>query len=297
MTTGGTPRRSSADAALRPVALDVLERLLASRGGRVGLAVVVFVTLIVLGAPLVTWYDPLVMTRGQELQPPSLVHPLGTDQFGRDLWSRLAYGGRASLIVGVVAVILGGFVGVLSGLVAGFVGGAVDALVMRFYEGLFAFPGVLLAIAITAVLGPDPSTVAIAVAIVSTPAFARLTRSITLAERQQEYIVAARSLGLTDTRLLFHHLFPNVWSPIMVQMQVTMAHAVLLEAGLSFLGLGTRLPEPSWGSMLNESRGFLRQAPWMAFFPGAVLSSFVLGVFLVGDALQDALSGKGRGRG
>jgi peptide/nickel transport system permease protein len=261
-------------------------------GGRAGVALVALTGLVVVMAPLMTSHPPLEMARGEELQPPSLKHPMGTDQFGRDVWSRLAFGGRVSLVVGVVAVAIGSVVGVLSGLIAGFLGGAVDAGIMRFYEGLYVFPGVLLAIAIAAVLGPSPSTVALAVAIVNMPTFARLTRSTALAEREQEYVVAARSVGVPESGILFRHLLPNLLPPVLVQVQVAMAHAVLLEAGLSFLGLGTRPPDPSWGGMLNESRGFLRQAPWMAIYPGLILSAFVFGLFLLGDALQDALSGR-----
>lgn len=245
---------------------------------------------VVVGAPLLTSHNPLAMARGAELRPPSTSHLLGTDQFGRDTWSRLVFGGRTSLAVGLIAVLVGGATGTGSGLLAGYLGGAVDLVVMRLYDGLFAFPGVLLAIAITAVLGPGVRTVALAVGIVTVPAFARLARSSSVAERQREYVVAAQSLGATESRVMFRHVLPSLTPVVLVQIQVAMAHAVLLEAGLSFVGLGTRPPWPSWGGMLNESRNYLEEAPWMAIFPGLALLLFVLGLFLLGDALQDALS-------
>ena len=268
----------------------ILIRIISTPAGRIGVALVSAVTVAVLAAPVLAWHDPVAMARGFELQPPSSDHLLGTDQFGRDIWSRIAFGGRVSLAVGVVAVLLGSAVGVSSGLVAGYFGGLVDRIVMRVGDGLLAFPAVILAITITAVVGPSPQTVALAVGIVSLPTFARLTRAIALVQKQLEYITAARCLGLTDLRIIVRHLYPNVLPPILVQTQVAMAQAVLLEAGLSFLGFGVRLPEPSWGGMLAESRGFLREAPWMALFPGLALSLFVLGLFLLGDALREALS-------
>jgi peptide/nickel transport system permease protein len=265
-------------------------RAWASIGGKIGVGLVALTIGIVAGAPLWTSRSPLAMTRGAELQPPSSGHPLGTDQYGRDTWTRLAFGGRTSLAVGLVAVLVGGAAGIGSGLMAGYLGGVVDLVIMRVYDGLFAFPGVLLAIAITAVLGPGVGTVALAVGIVTIPAFARLARSSSVAERQREYVIAAQSLGATESRVMFRHVLPSLTPVILVQMQVAMAYAVLLEAGLSFVGLGTRPPWPSWGGMLNESRNYLEEAPWMAIFPGLALLIFVLGLFLLGDALQDALN-------
>jgi ABC-type dipeptide/oligopeptide/nickel transport system permease subunit len=247
---------------------------------------------IVAGAPLLAQHGPLTMTRGSELQAPSRAHPLGTDQYGRDTWSRLVFGGRTSLAVGVIAVLLGGLFGVGSGVVAGYRGGAVDLVIMRLCDAAFAFPGILLAIAITAVLGPGVTTVALAVGVVTIPAFARLARSTSVAERQREYVMAAQSLGATESRVMLRHVLPSLAPVVLVQLQVAMAQAVLLEAGLSFVGLGARPPWPSWGSMLSESRNYLEDAPWMAIFPGLALLVLVLGLFLLGDALQDSLSGR-----
>lgn len=268
------------------------------------LALLVLLTLATLAAaaPLVTRYDPLAQNRREAFQPPSPAHPFGTDEFGRDLFTRVIYGGRISLLSGAAAVLIAFSVGVPLGLAGGFFGGKVDAAIMRFLDFLLAVPAILLAMAIVAVLGPSAVNATLAVAVVSVPAFARLTRAGTLTLRAREFVTAARALGATDRYLMFRTILPNTLSPLLVQVTVAAAQAILLEAALSFLGLGVRPPDPSWGQMLNTGRSFLHQSPWYGLFPGIALTLTVLSLNNLADGLQpivdggrSALSGKGDG--
>ncbi|HVL98909.1 MAG TPA: ABC transporter permease [Egibacteraceae bacterium] len=223
------------------------------------------------------------------LQAPSAAHPFGTDEFGRDVLSRVIVGARVSLQVGFIAVGISLVAGVALGLVAGFYGGRIDDVVMRSMDVLFAFPWILLAIAILAVLGPGIVNAMVAIGVVFTPIFARITRGSVLSVREEVYVRAARSLGANDLRLLRRHVLPNVLAPIIVQTSISLAFAILNEAALSFLGLGVQPPAPSWGRMLAEGRGFIQQAWWMALFPGLAIFFTVLAFNLVGDGLRDAL--------
>ena len=228
------------------------------------------------------------------LQGPSLSHPFGTDELGRDVLSRVLIAARASLLVGLVSVGIALTAGVVLGLVAGFYGRRVDDVVMRLMDMLFAFPAILLAIAILAVLGPGIVNVMIAIGVVYTPIFARITRASVLSVREEVYVRAARSLGVGDLRLLRLHVLPNVLAPIIVQTSLSLAFAILSEAALSFLGLGVQPPDPSWGRMLLEGRGFVEQAWWMGVFPGIAIFVTVLSFNVVGDALRDALDPRQR---
>ncbi|SDN57183.1 ABC transporter permease [Geodermatophilus sp. DSM 45219] len=228
------------------------------------------------------------------LQPPSLEHPFGTDDLGRDILSRVVLGAAVSLRVGFLAVAFALVVGALIGLLAGFYGCWVDDVLMRFMDILFAFPAVLLAIAVLAVRGPGSGNTALAIGIVYVPVFARVTRASVLGVREEVYVRASRSVGASDWRLLTRHVLPNAAPPIIVQTSVSLAFAVLAEAALSFLGLGTQPPNPSWGLMLAEGRGFIDLAWWLAFFPGMAIFLTVLCFNLLGDGLRDVLDPRQR---
>jgi peptide/nickel transport system permease protein len=270
----------------------VFYRLLRSPTGVIGLAVMALLVVTAVFAPLIAPYDPLAQHQGAELAVPSATYWVGTDEFGRDIFSRIVYGSRISLIVGVLAVMVGGAIGISTGLAAGYLGGWLDACIMRLWDTLLAFPAILLGIAVAAVLGPGVSNAALALAIISIPQFSRITRAAVLSEKQREYIQAARCIGSQDRRIVLRHLLPNTVSPLLVQLSLAIAYAVLLEAGLGFLGLGTQPPDPSWGTMLNASRAYLRQAPWYAVFPGIALSTLLVGLNFLSDALRDALDPK-----
>ncbi|MGY1642892.1 ABC transporter permease [Geodermatophilus sp. SYSU D00703] len=228
------------------------------------------------------------------LQPPSPEHPFGTDDLGRDILSRVILGAAVSLRVGFLAVAIALVVGSLIGLLAGFYGRWVDDVLMRFMDVLFAFPAVLLAIAVLAVRGPGSGNTALAIGIVYVPIFARVTRASVLGVREEVYVRASRSVGASDFRLLTRHVLPNAAPPIIVQTSISLAFAVLAEAALSFLGLGTQPPNPSWGLMLAEGRGFIDIAWWLAFFPGMAIFVTVLCFNLLGDGLRDVLDPRQR---
>jgi len=231
---------------------------------------------------------------GNRLQPPSWEHSFGTDNLGRDILSRVIIGASVSLQVGFLSVGLALLAGTLIGLLAGFYGRWVDDTLMRLMDMLFAFPAVLLAIAILAIRGPGTTNTIIAIAIVYVPIFARVTRASVLGVREEVYVRASRSVGASDFRLLTRHVLPNAAPPIIVQTSVSLAFAVLAEAALSFLGLGTQPPNPSWGSMLAEGREFIEQAWWLAFFPGMAIVMTVLCFNLLGDGLRDVLDPRQR---
>ncbi len=228
------------------------------------------------------------------LQPPSGAHWFGTDELGRDIFSRVLVAARVSLQVGVIAVGISLALGVVLGLVAGYYGGWIDDVVMRVMDMLFAFPAILLAIAILAVLGPGVTNAMIAIGIVYTPIFARICRASVLSVREEVYVRAARAIGAGDVRILRLHVLPNVMAPLIVQTSLSLAFAILSEAALSFLGLGIQPPAPSWGRMLFDGRGFIEQAWWIVVFPGAAIFLTVLAFNVVGDAARDALDPKQR---
>ncbi|HEV8308354.1 MAG TPA: ABC transporter permease [Methylomirabilota bacterium] len=264
-------------------------RVLRLAAGHLGLPLALGVLLLGLLAPLVAPYGPLEMHPGQELRPPSRQHFLGSDEFGRDILSRVLFGARLSLAVGLLSVAIGTLVGGALGLSAGFWGGALETLATRLADSLLSFPAIILGIAVAAVLGPGAVNAAIAVGIVNVPTFTRLTWSSVLVEKEKEYVQAAECLGARDPRLVGRHILPNVLAPLLVQATIASAQAILLEASLSFLGLGAQPPQPSWGAMLNDARQFLREAPWYGVFPGLALSTLLLGLNLTADAIRDAL--------
>jgi peptide/nickel transport system permease protein len=252
------------------------------------LGIVGLVALAAVAAPWLAPYPPNDM--GVDLlAPPSLGHPFGTDDLGRDILSRVIHGASVSVVVGLIAVGTAAVVGVPLGLLAGYRGGLTDTVLMRVLDGLMAFPAILLAIAIMAVLGPSLQNAMIAIGVIYIPPFARIVRASVLSLREREFVDAARGLGAGALRVALGHVLPNCLSPVIVQASLGMGYAILVEAALSFLGLGVQPPQASWGSMLAEGRGFLDRAPWFATFPGLAIFVTVLGLNFVGDRLREAL--------
>ncbi len=267
-----------------------LARLVKNRSGLVGLILIaLFVTTSLLGALGATPYPPLEQHAPDRLTGPSETYWLGTDLFGRDLTSRLMKGGTNSLRVAITSVTLATVIGTLLGITAGFVGGLADNVIMRAMDVFFAFPTLLLALLVVAVLGPGLDNTIFAIAVVYTPIFARVARGPILSLKEMEFVTAARCLGISETRILFRHVLPNTMAPLIVQISLGLSWSLLTEAGLSFLGLGTQPPEPSWGLMLSESRSLAEIAPWLMLFPGLAIMLGVLGFNLLGDGLRDVL--------
>lgn len=223
------------------------------------------------------------------LQPPSAKHWLGTDGLGRDIFNRIVYGARISIRVGVLSVIGSIILGTILGVVAGYYGRWVDVLISRIFDIILAFPGVLLAIGIVAVLGPSLTNALIAIATINIPRFGRVIRSRVLSLKEEDYIMAAKSIGMKDSRILFRHILPNSFAPLIVQATLGIGTAILNAAALGFLGLGAQPPHPEWGAMLSDAIKFIQQAPWTVFFPGLAIMLTVLGFNLIGDGLRDAL--------
>ena len=236
--------------------------------------------------------DPLAMSITTRLEGPSADHPFGTDQYGRDLLSRVMAGAVTSIMVGVIAVGIGSAVGIVLGMLSGYVGGWVDETLMRFVDAVQGFPAILSALLFTAVFSPGMAVSMVAIGIAFVPAFARLTRGSVLELRDREFVVAARALGAPDRRLIVRHILPNTAAPLIVQATTSFPVAILAEAALAYLGLGTQPPHPSWGLMLKEAQNFLGMNPWFAIFPGAAIAFTVLGLNLLGDGLRDLLDPK-----
>ena len=272
----------------------VVRRAARARMAPFGAFVVVLAVLVALAAPLVAPYDPLAQDLGNTLARPNRVHVLGTDNVGRDVLSRVIWGTRVSLVAGLVSVALAVVTGGLLGILAGYCGGRADGLVMRLMDAVLSFPPLVLALALGAVLGAGLGGVLLALGVVYTPTFARLMRGQVLTITAREYVDAARALGAPAWRVAWRHVVPNAINPIIVQASLSVAFAILAEASLSFLGLGIQPPQASWGSMINAGRGYLQQAPWIVFGPGAALFVTVVGLNFVGDAVRDALDPRTR---
>jgi peptide/nickel transport system permease protein len=266
-----------------------LERFRRNRLAVIGFALIAVFVLIAVFASVISPFDPIQQNYDQLLQPPSIRHWFGTDNLGRDVLSRVIYGTRVSLTAGVVAVALAALIGVSLGLLAGFLGGVTDNIIMRLIDAMLAFPFLVLAISLAAILGPSLQNAMLAIAVVSIPVFARVTRGQVLSERERDYVQAAKALGANDPRIMLQHVLPNIAGPIIIQCTLSIAGAILAESSLSFLGLGVQPPTPSWGEMLNVARGYLRDAPWTAIAPGVLIFIAVLAFNLLGDGLRDAL--------
>lgn len=260
-----------------------------STSGKIGIVLVAIVVLAAVFADLFSPHGPIDMNPAHRMIGPSIYYPLGTDEFGRDILSRIIHGARISLQVGLISVSIALVIGGVLGLVSGFFGGWIDSVISRLLDILFAFPEILLAIALLAVLGSELRNVMIAIGIVYTPSFARIVRGPVLSAKKQEYVEASRVIGASTKRTMFKHVLPNVAAPLIVQSTIAFSFAIPTEAALSFLGLGAQPPDPSWGSMLAGGRRFVEQAPWMAIFPGLAIMIAVLGFNLMGDWLRDVL--------
>jgi len=257
-----------------------------------GLGIVIFFIIIALLAPWIAPYSYKEMKLTDKLMPPTGNHWFGTDDFGRDIFSRIVYGARISLWVGFFSVLGSVVAGTLLGIIAGYYGRWIDTIISRIFDIMLAFPSILLAIAVVAILGPSLQNALIAIAIINVPNFGRLIRSKVLSIKQEEYIMAARAIGMKDSRILIHHVLPNSISPVIVQATLAIATSIIEAAALGFLGLGAQAPTPEWGKMLADSKNYLTQAPWTLFFPGIAIMLTVLGFNLIGDGLRDVLDPK-----
>jgi peptide/nickel transport system permease protein len=268
---------------------DLWQRLTHNRSALIGGCVLLLIVVIAIVAPLVSPYDPIKTNQRLSLAPPSLDHFMGTDRFGRDIFSRVMWAGQTSLPIGIVSVVIGVLVGVSVGLLAGYYGGWIDAISMRVVDLLLAFPGILLALFIIAILGGSLTNLMVAVGISSIPQYVRITRGTVLSVKEREFVLAARVIGCRGPAVILRHILPNVLAPVIVLATLGMAAAIITGSALSFLGLGIKPPTPEWGNMLAEGREFLQRAPWVAFFPGAAIMLTVLSINLFGDGLRDVL--------
>lgn len=268
--------------------------LLHHRSGTLGLVIVLFYLFIALSASWINPYSPIEMHTKDRLQPPNSVYIFGTDEFGRDILSRLMNGATNSLRVALISVGISGILGTMGGILSGFFGGWVENIIMRLMDLIFAFPAILLALSISAALGPGESNTILAISIVYLPIFARVARGAALQIKEMEYIEASRSLGATPWYLILRHVVPNSLTPTIVQVSLALSWAMLTEASLSFLGLGTTPPNASWGLMLSDSRKMMELAPWMAIAPGLTIMGGILGFNMLGDGLRDTLDSRMR---
>jgi peptide/nickel transport system permease protein len=276
-------------AAIETPASRAWRRFKRRKGAVVAMVILLAIMLLAILAPWIAPYDPIKQSWSMVRKAPSALNWFGTDEVGRDVFSRIIHGARASLLAGVVSVVIALCVGVPFGMLAGFRGGIVDSLISRVTDAMLACPFLILAIALAAFLGPSLTNAMIAIGITATPIFVRLTRGQVIAAKVEDYVEAARAVGNPPWRIAARHILPNIFPQLLVQATLTIAMAVIAEASLSFLGLGQQPPTPSWGSMLNVAQRFLSNAPWMAIFPGLAIFITVISFNLIGDGLRDAL--------
>jgi len=254
--------------------------------GSVILFVVIFLAIF---APVISSYNPLEIISSERLKPPDAQHIFGTDDFGRDVFTRVIYGGRLSIQVGVISIALASFSGTFLGIIAGYYGSTVDAVIMRLIDVMLAFPGILLALAIVAMLGRSLPNVMLAVGVATIPVYTRIVRASTLSAKQTDYVLSARAIGCPSWRIMSQHILPNIIAPIIVVTTNGIAGAIIAGAALSFLGVGAQPPTPEWGIMLSDGRTYLRSASWITSFPGLAMMITVLAINLLGDGLRDVL--------
>lgn len=267
----------------------VLRRLLAHRIGMIGLGVILFIIFIAIMAPWIATHNHLKIDITNRELPPSKEFLFGTDEYGRDIFSRVVYGARISLYISLLSVLVATVFGVIIGAIAGYYGGWTDLIIMRCIDAIMSFPAILLALGIMAVRGCSLFNVVLALGFVYIPRFARIVHGSVLSLKEKEFVEAAVVMGSSDLFILFRHILPNCMAPLIVQATVSLAYAILAEASLSFLGLGAPPPAPSWGNILSDARDFMLYAPWMAVFPGIAITITVLGFNMFGDALRDVL--------
>jgi peptide/nickel transport system permease protein len=277
------------DVKARSLWSDAFRRFRQNWGAVIGLGVVLFMVLVAVFAPWIATQDPVSQNLRDNLAPPSAEHLFGTDEFGRDLFSRVVYGSRISLPVGIIAVALAAFIGIPLGLISAYYGRWVDLTIMRLVDILLAFPGMLLALAVMAILGPDLSNAVIAAGIFVVPDYIRVTRSSVLSVKEMEYVMSARAIGSRDLRIMTRHILPNALLPLIVLATLQVGSTILFVASLSFLGLGAKPPTPEWGALLTVGRRYMREAWWIAVFPGLAIMITILGINMFGNGLRDAL--------
>lgn len=266
-----------------------LRRLRKNRGATAGAILLVAIALCVIFASLITTWDPIKQNYNDLLQGPSAAHWMGTDNYGRDVWSRVLHGGRLSLTVGMISVVIGAVAGVALGLLAGYYGGWVDSVIMRLMDAMLAFPGILMAMTVVAILGGSLTNVMIAVGISSVPGFARLVRGSVLSAKENEYVMAARIAGCRNGRIMVIHILPNIFAPLLTYATLRISTSIIAAASLNFLGLGAQRPTPEWGVMLSDGRDYMRQYWWLSTFPGLAIMVTALSINMLGDGLRDAL--------
>lgn len=269
---------------------DIVRRFVRNPVGMIGFVIISILILSAIFGPIIAPYDPTGMVNFENrFAPPSLEHPMGLDELGRDIFSRILHGSRVSLQVGVISVTLATIVGTFLGMIAGYGNRYLDEIIMRSMDVLFAFPAILLAIAVLAILGRGVTNAMIAIGIVYIPIFARIARAEVLSVKNEEFVEVARALGASDAAILIRHILPNILAPIIVEISLSLSFAILAEAALSFFGLGTQPPDPSWGRMLSEGRAYFNQSVWMGIFPGLAIMFTVIGFNFLGDGLRDSL--------
>lgn len=293
MSTASLSQGATAEAVFvrppRSFARDAWDRLVRNKSAVAGAMVLGLLVALAIAAPLLSSYDPTAVALRSRLQPPNARHWFGTDEFGRDVLTRVFYGARISLPVGLIALAIGVTLGAIVGMIAGFYGTWIDAVLMWSVDVQLAFPGLLLALLVVAILGVDLRNVMIAVGVSMVPRFARLVRGTVLSAKENLYVEAARTIGVPEYRILVRHVLPNVISPVIVLATLSLGVAILTAAGLSFVGLGAKPPSPEWGAMIAEGRQFLQRQWWIGTFPGVAILLTVLAVNLIGDGLRDAL--------